>query len=86
MAHGGKRENAGRKSIIEEHRIKDLTSPYIAEALNVVINVMKNGEKEADRLAAAKLILAYHFGQPSQGMDVTTKGDKINVIFTKDGN
>lgn len=86
MAHGGKRENAGRKTIIEEHRIKDLTSPYVVDALNIVVKIMQTGEKESDRLTAAKLILAYHFGQPSQAMDVTTGGDKINVIFTKDGN
>jgi hypothetical protein len=77
MTHGGKRENAGRKTIIEEHRIKDLTSPYVTDAINVVIQIMQNAEKETDRLSAAKLILAYHFGQPSQQMDITTDGEKI---------
>jgi hypothetical protein len=77
MGHGGKRNNAGRKTIIEEHRIKDLTSPYVVDAINVIIQIMQTAEKETDKLSAAKLLLAYHFGQPSQQMDITTQGEPI---------
>ena len=72
---------AGRKSKADEMRIRDLTSPYVVGAIDKVVKIMNNAEKESDQLAAAKLLLAYHFGQPSQSIDHTTGGDKMtNVI------
>jgi hypothetical protein len=69
---------AGRKPKADEARIRDLVSPYTDGAIASVIDIMQTAEKDSDRLAAAKLILAYRFGQPPQHIDHTTGGDKIN--------
>ena len=81
--HGGKRPNAGRKSLTDEKGIRDLISPYRDEVISTVIDVLRNAEKDADRLAAAKLLLAYDFGQPKASMDLTTDGEKINIPISK---
>ena len=72
---GGAIPGSGRKKKADEQRIRDLTSPYVGDAVAKVVLIMQNAEKESDQLAAAKLLLAYHFGQPSQPMD--HKGDLI---------
>jgi hypothetical protein len=78
---------AGRKPKDEEKRIRDLTSPYIDGAIETVVSIMKTAEKESDQLAAAKLLLAYHFGNPSTSIDHSTLGEKItNVINLGSGN
>lgn len=61
---GGKRENAGRKPKDEEKRIRDLVSPYIPGAIECVVKIMQEGEKDADRLAASKLLIEYWAGKP----------------------
>lgn len=76
---GGKREGAGRKPKAEEQRIRDLTSPYIDGAIAKVVDIMTNGDKSSDQLAAAKLLLEYHFGKPKQQTDVTSGGEKISI-------
>lgn len=63
---GGKREGAGRKPKADEERLRDLISPYRDQTIQTVVNIMLSGEKDADRLAAAKLLLAYDFGTPKQ--------------------
>jgi hypothetical protein len=78
---------AGRKPKDEEKRIRDLTSPYVDGAIQSVVSIMENAEKESDKLAAAKLLLAYHFGNPSQSIDHSTLGEKItNIISLGSGN
>lgn len=88
--HGGSRPNSGRKPKVEEARIRDLVSPFVDGAIQAVVQIMLKGEKEADRLSAAKLILAYGFGQPSQAVDHTTKGEAITpqtkVMYQEDAN
>ena len=74
---GGAIPGSGRKPKADEMRIRDLLSPYIDDTIKTVVNIMQNGEKEADRLSAAKLLLSYVWGQPKQQVDVTTDGDKI---------
>lgn len=68
---------AGRKPKAEEQRIRDLTSPHVPGAIQTVVNIMMTAEKDADRLAAAKLMLSYHYGNPKTMVDVTTGGDKV---------
>ena len=80
---GTKGNKGGRKSKADEMRIRDLTSPYVVGAIDKVVKIMNNAEKESDQLAAAKLLLAYHFGQPSQSIDHTTGGDKLNIPVSK---
>jgi hypothetical protein len=75
---GGKRENAGRKSKADEARMRDLVSPYIPESIECVVNIMQTADKDADRLAAAKLLIAYYAGQPPQSVDHTSGGKSIS--------
>ena len=80
---GGKRAGAGRKSKDEEMRIRDLVSPYVDGAIEKVVNIMINGDKSSDQLAAAKLILEYRFGKPEQKQDITTNGKELNIPLMK---
>jgi hypothetical protein len=77
---GGAIPGNGRKRKDDEMRIRDLTSPYVGDAVAKVVHIMNFAEKHADQLAAAKLLLAYHYGQPSQSVDMTTLGDKITAL------
>jgi hypothetical protein len=77
--HGGARPGAGRKSKFEEQRITELISPYRSQILQTVVDIMQTAEKDADRLAAAKLLMAYDWGTPKQSIDHTTKGESINT-------
>ena len=77
--NNGGNKNAGRKPKAEEQRIRDLTSPYIDGAIKKVVDIMTNGDKSSDQLAAAKLLLEYHFGKPKQQTDVTSGGEKISI-------
>ena len=87
MAKGGARPNAGRKPKADEQRIRDLVSPYRDQTINTVVEIMLSGEKDADRLSAAKLLLAYDFGTPKQfieqsgGLDV--RQIQIEVVKPK---
>ena len=76
---GTKGNKGGRKPKAEEARIRDLTSPYVGDAIQKVVYIMQNAESERDQLAAAKLLLAYHFGNPSNSVDVSTNGKEINI-------
>jgi len=88
MPRGGKREGAGRKPKADEKRIRDYTSPYIDNAVQIVVDIMQNAEKDSDRLAAAKLLLSYDWGMPSQQIEHTGKAFEqisINLIEKTDG-
>lgn len=80
---GGARPNSGRKSKADEQRIRDLTSPYVDGAIHKVVDIMTNADKSSDQLAAAKLLLEYHFGKPKQQTDITSGGDKINIPISE---
>ena len=86
---GGKRQGAGRKPKADEQRIRDLTSPYISDAIETVVAILKDEEaKAADRISASKLLLSYAWGTPKQTTDITTNGDSITIPtinFTKGG-
>ena len=81
--NGGKRAGAGRKSKDEEQRIRDLVSPYVDGAIAKVLEIMANGQKSSDQLAAAKLILEYRFGKPEQKQDITSNGKDVNIPLMK---
>jgi hypothetical protein len=71
VTHGGKRQGAGRKPVVMEKSIKELVSPYMKDAVETVIEILTNkGAKEADRLTAAKLLLAYGYGNPKSEVDL----------------
>ena len=87
---GGVIPGQGRKSKAEEARMRDMVSPYIPQAIECVVNILQNGEKDSDRLAASKLLIAYFAGQPPQSIDHTTKGEAITpqtkVMYQEDAN
>lgn len=73
---------AGRKPKADEDRLRDMLSPYREETITKVVNIMRNGEKESDQLAAAKLLMSYDWGLPKQKTEITTNDEpfilKIN--------
>jgi hypothetical protein len=60
---------AGRKPKADEQRIRDLISPYRDKTIETVVDILLNATKDADRLSAAKLLLAYDFGTPKQHVE-----------------
>jgi hypothetical protein len=86
MAKGGARIGAGRKSKQAEDDIRFRLSLYSEKAIQTVIDICQNGTKDADRLQAAKLILAYLYGQPQQKIDTNITGinPTITVMNQKD--
>jgi hypothetical protein len=71
MPRGGKRPNAGRKKKADEQRLRDILSPYRDETIQTVVNIMRTGEKDSDKLAAAKLLMSYDWGLPTQKQEIT---------------
>ena len=83
---GGVIPGQGRKSKAEEARMRDMVSPYIPQAIERVVQIMQTGEKDSDRLSAAKLLIAYYAGQPPQFMDVTSDGKSVSVNIIERAN
>lgn len=87
MPRGGKRPNAGRKSKADEERLRDILSPYRTETIDTVVNIMRKGDKDADRLAAAKLLMSYDWGLPKQKQEITLDNEpfilKLNGTKSK---
>lgn len=81
--NNGGHKTAGRKSKAEEKRIRDLTSPYVDGAIEKVVAIMNTGEKTGDQLAAAKLLLEYHFGKPKQQTDITSGGERVSIPISQ---
>ena len=81
---GGARKGAGRKPKADEQRIRDLTSPYVPEAIETVVAILKDTEaKTADRISASKLLLSYAWGTPKQTIDSTTNVNINDFDITK---
>ena len=76
---GGARPGAGRKPKADEERLRDLLSPYMPDAIEKVVEIMRNGKQQKDQLAAAKLLIEYQFGKPKQQTDLTSGGEKISI-------
>lgn len=84
---GGARPNAGRKSKDEEHRIRDLMKPYSLDAIQCLANIIVNAKsKDADKISASKLILAYTYGNPKDTIEQTTNivSEDIKQLFKID--
>ena len=64
MAHGGKREGAGRKPKADEQELIERLTPLD----DVAFNALKNG-LEDDQSWAVKLFLEYKYGKPKQTID-----------------
>ena len=64
MAHGGKREGAGRKPKADEQELIERLTPLN----DVAFEALKNG-LEDDQSWAVKLFLEYKYGKPKQTID-----------------
>jgi hypothetical protein len=77
MAHGGKREAAGRKlgsfgRITQNGR--EMANQYSEEAFSVLVSIMRNDDIDPKaRLIAAKEILDRAHGKPTQYQNIATK-------------
>ena len=70
MSRGGARPNAGRKSKAEEKKIRDLMKPYSLDAVKCLANIVTSKDsKDADKISASKLILAYSYGNPKDTVE-----------------
>ncbi|WLS01731.1 hypothetical protein [Shinella oryzae] len=72
MAHGGKREGAGRKAGAVTQAKKDLAEmakEHAEKALGVLVQIAQGGESEAARVSAANAILDRAYGKPPQALD-----------------
>jgi hypothetical protein len=80
MAHGGKRENSGRKPRADEISMIDKMDAVAApeEAWVALWKKVKDGDTQA-----IKAWLAYRYGQPKQSIDHTTAGDKISIPISE---
>lgn len=83
MGAGGKRPGAGRKSKSEEYKLiekldKFIDQQHVFEKLGELIS--------SGQLKAIEIYLNYYFGKPTEKLDHTTDGEKINnpiVVFGK---
>ena len=77
---GGARPNSGRKPKDEENRISDLMKPYSLDAVQCLAKIVINEKsKDADRISASKLILAYTYGNPKETIEQTTTLSNFNI-------
>lgn len=86
---GGARPNSGRKPKDEENRIRDLMKPYSLDAVRCLAEIVVNDKsKDADRISASKLILAYTYGNPKDTIEQTTTVSNFNIkeLFSFDSN
>jgi hypothetical protein len=83
MAHGVK--TGGRKAGTPNKATADIKAAaqvYTEDALATLAQIMKAGESEAARVAAANSILDRGFGKPRQSMDVDATSDMTIEIVT----
>lgn len=57
-----------------------MTRKYSMEAVQTLIDIMRNGKSEALRIKAIEILLDRSFGKPLQTMDVDSKKE-IRVIL-----
>jgi hypothetical protein len=67
---GGKREGAGRKSIKEALGLSDLMTRAVTSDDWIEIFVALKGKAKRGDAVAAKLLLAYQFGEPDKRIEI----------------
>lgn len=70
MAHGGKREGAGRKPKADEIELIEKLSPLDDIAFKKLEEGLKGGEFQY-----VKMFFEYRFGKPNQTIDANVKGE-----------
>lgn len=86
---GGARPNSGRKTKDEENRIRDLMKPYSIDAVVCLAEIVKSEKsRDADKISAAKLIIAYTYGNPKETIETTHNVNNFDIreIFSIDKN
>jgi hypothetical protein len=77
---GGAIAGSGRKPKDEENRIRDLMKPHSIEAIQCLANIVKSGtSKDADKISAAKLIIAYTYGNPKETIETTHNLNNFDI-------
>jgi len=79
MAHGGKREGAGRPTgarsratVVAKRTFSELAKDHAEDALATAVSIMKDEDQTASaRIAAANLVLDRAYGKPSQAVEVS---------------
>ena len=84
MAHGGKRDNSGRKSKAEEQELVERLSPLDDDGFKALGDGLKDGQSWA-----VKLFLEYRYGKPKQQIDnnnthTFTEGFDIRKLYDKE--
>ena len=74
MAHGGKREGAGRKPKSDEESLIKLMDKIMSqeEYWTIVAKEVREGQKQ-NKGVAMRLWASYRHGQPKQSIDLNTK-------------
>lgn len=82
MAHGGKREGAGRKPVATEIKGFNLAAPHVEDAFRVIAEIMIDDTKRpVDRIASAKILIEYGCGKPKEHVEQDVN---INTTSLKD--
>ena len=68
MAHGGKREGAGRKPKADEQELIEKLSPLMPKAYKALSNALDEEEPWATKLA-----MEYFYGKPKQSVQSEVK-------------
>lgn len=76
--HGGKRENAGRKTKAEEQKLVEKLSPLEPTAIRVLEQAVRSGERWA-----VDLFFKYFYGLPKQTIDQTIKSEDVQITIVK---
>lgn len=78
--NGGARAGAGRKPKDEENRIRDLMKPHSMEAIACLARIVTNEKsRDSDKISAAKLIIAYAYGNPKDTVETTLNVNDFNL-------
>jgi hypothetical protein len=73
----GQTGNPGGKPKVDVG-LKEAAKSHTMDALNTLVDIMKHGKKDSDRLAAASIILDRGHGKATQNVEVT--GDKASLV------
>ena len=84
---GGPRAGSGRPKGSRERATKaqkatiaELARVYTEDAINTLVDVMKNGETDSARVAAVNSLLDRGYGKAPANVDITSQGDKVRSV------
>lgn len=79
MAHGGKRQGAGRPPKVEEEKVRSLS----LSAIQSIYGSEENGFKallESGDPGLKKWVFEHAYGKPTDKVDMTSAGEKIGGV------